>query len=118
MRKYPSVLRCYIRPEKNHYIAVCLDLNLCDQGQTLEEAKASLEEDILGYLKSLTPEELPYLFPRPAPFYTYLDYYRIQLFVLFDQLTHRLQRRGMPTKQAETQQSLDRQTAIPKPRTR
>ena len=93
MRKYPSVLRCYVRPEKDHYIAVCLELNLCDRGETLESAKASLEEDILGYLESLTPEELPHLFPRPAPLYTYLDYYRVRSLFLLAHLIHRLKHR-------------------------
>ncbi|MBU2504710.1 MAG: hypothetical protein KKB89_02825 [Candidatus Omnitrophica bacterium] len=93
MRKYPSVLRCYVRPEDDHYIAVCLELNLCDRGETFESAKASLEEDILGYLDSLTPEELPQLFPRYTPLYTHLDYYRVYLLLLFDHLTHRLKHR-------------------------
>jgi predicted RNase H-like HicB family nuclease len=81
-RYYPAVLHCYARPENGHYIAVCLELNLCDRGETLEEAKASLEEDIVGYVKTLTPEELPRLFPRYAPVSTYLDYYRVYLILL------------------------------------
>jgi predicted RNase H-like HicB family nuclease len=93
MRQYPSVLRCYVRPENGHYIAACLELNLCDRGEDLESAKAALEEDILGYIKSLTPEELPKLFPRPAPLYTYIDYYRVRLLILLNQLTHGLKER-------------------------
>ena len=82
MRKvYPTILRCYARPEGDHYLAFCVELGLCDRGETLETAKASLEEDLLGYLESLTPENVGDLFPRPAPWYVYLDYYRVYLLV-------------------------------------
>ena len=74
---YPTVLRCYARPEGDHYLAFCLELGLCDRGQTLTEAKTSLEEDILGYLESLTPQNVTRLFPRPSPWSVYADYYRV-----------------------------------------
>lgn len=93
MRKYPTLLHCYVRPERNYYLAVCLELNLCDRGKTLEEAKASLEEDIAGYLESLTPEDLPRLFPRYAPLYTYVDYYKVCLILFLGKLTHHLRHR-------------------------
>jgi len=37
MRKYPSVLRCYVRPENDYYIVVCLELSLCDWREILKE---------------------------------------------------------------------------------
>ena len=93
MKTYPTLLRCYVRPENDHYLAFCLELGLCDRGETLGAAKASLEEDILGYLDSLTPENLDELFPRPASWEVYLDYYRVRCLVAlahaFHQLTHR-----------------------------
>lgn len=95
MQKYPSVLHCYARPENDHYIAVCLELDLVDQGATLEEAKASLEENIAGYLESLTPENINGLFPRLAPFYIYLDYYRVRLLLLLARIIHNLKRRWL-----------------------
>ena len=95
MKGYPTVLRCYARPEGDHYLAFCLELNLCDRGETLAAAKASLEEDILGYLESLTPENLGDLFPRPAPWYVVLDYYRVRCLVALAQLSHQLKQRWL-----------------------
>jgi len=44
LKRYPTVLRCYARPEGDHYLALCLELGLCDQGPTLDAAKTSLED--------------------------------------------------------------------------
>lgn len=89
---YPTLLRCYARPEGDHYLAFCLEVGLCDRGETLDAAKASLEEDLVGYLESLTPENLADLFPRPASWEVYLDYYRVWCLVAlarrFRQLAH------------------------------
>lgn len=95
MPRYPSVLHCYARPENDHYIAVCLELDLVDQGETLEKAKAALEENIVGYLGSLTPENINSLFPRPAPFYIYLDYYRVNVLISLARVIHNLKTRWM-----------------------
>ena len=92
---YPTVLRCYARPEGDHYVALCLELGLCDQGETLEAAKASLEEDLLGYLESLTAENVSALFPRPAPWYVYLDYYRVRCVVALARLSHQVTQRWL-----------------------
>jgi predicted RNase H-like HicB family nuclease len=92
---YPAILHCYARPEKNHYIAVCLELDLIDQGATIEEAKVALEENIVGYLESLTADDFPHLFPRYAPFYVYLDYYRVFLLVHLGKLVHQLRTRWL-----------------------
>lgn len=94
-RRYPTTLRCYARPEGDHYVAVCLELGLCDQGETLEAAKASLEEDILGYLESLTPEKVAELFPRPAPWWVHLDYYRAWWLLALARLLHQVKRRWL-----------------------
>lgn len=95
MRKVPEVLRCYVRPEADHYLAFCLELGLCDQGETLEAAKASLEENILGYLETLTPENVAALFPRPAPWYVYVDYHRVRCLVAFAHLFHQVKQRWL-----------------------
>ena len=94
-KTYPTVLRCYARPEGEAYVALCLELDLCDRGQTLETAKASLEEDILGYLESLTPENAADLFPRPAPWYVYLDYYRVRCLLALARCFHQLRHRWL-----------------------
>ncbi len=90
---YPTVLHCYVRPEGDSYLAFCLELGLCDRGETLEAAKASLEEDIAGYLESLTPENLAGLFPRPASWEVYLDYYRVRCLVVWSHRFHQLAQR-------------------------
>jgi len=96
MRKvYPTVLRCYARPEGDHFLAFCLELGLCDRGETLEEAKTSLEEDILGYLDSLSAENIAELFPRPSPWYVYLDYYRVWCLVAFARFSHQFRQRWL-----------------------
>ena len=92
-RTYPTRLRCYIRPEEDYYLAFCLELDLCDRGETLESAKASLEEDVVGYLESLKPENLAGLFPRPAPWSVHLDYYRVWWIVAFARVFHQITRR-------------------------
>jgi hypothetical protein len=95
MRTFPTVLRCYARPEAEHYLAFCLELGLCDRGQTLEAAKASLEEDILGYLDSLTAENVAALFPRPAAWPVHLDYYRVWCLVALGHWFHQLHQRWL-----------------------
>lgn len=93
MPRYPAVLHCYVRPENAHYIAVCLELDLVDQGTTLENAKTALEENIVGYLGALTPENIDNLFPRPAPLYIYLDYYRVRGLILLSKIIRSLKTR-------------------------
>ena len=95
MRTIPTLLRCYVRPEGTGYLAFCLELGLCDQGATLEEAKASLEEDMLGYLGSLTAENVATLFPRPSPWYVYLDYARVWCLVALARFFHQLHQRWL-----------------------
>ena len=95
MRIIPTALRCYARPEGDHYLAFCLELGLCDRGPTLEAAKAALEEDLVGYLESLTAENVAALFPRRAAWYVYLDYYRVWCVTLFSRLFHGLHRRWL-----------------------
>ena len=93
MRTVPTRLRCYARPEGDHYLAFCLEVNLCDRGETLEAARTSLEEDLAGYLESLTPTNSADLFPRPAPWRVHLDYYRVRCLVALATLFHHLAQR-------------------------
>jgi len=95
LRTYPTILRCYARPEGDHYLAFCLELDLCDRGETLEAAKASLEEDLVGYLESLTAENVVDFFPRPASWYVYFDYYRVRLIVVLARFFHHVKQRWL-----------------------
>ena len=70
------LLICYSYRKKQRYYAVCLDLTLIDEGATLEAAKASLQENVLGYLECISKNgSVEQLFPREAPFAFQLHYY-------------------------------------------
>lgn len=86
MRTYPTLLRCYARPEADHYIGQCLELDLAVQGESIPEVRRKMAECLQSYLESLDPESLVDLFPRPAPFSVWLDYYRVSLLVTLHQI--------------------------------
>ena len=71
----PYLLRCYARPEVNHVIAACVDLDLAVKADTLEAAKSELSQAIQSYLESLDEANIKDLFPRPAPLSVQMDYY-------------------------------------------
>lgn len=82
MRKvYPTVLRCYARPEADQYLGQCLELDLAVQARSLPEVRRKMEECLQSYLESLDGENVVDLFPRPAPLHVWLDYYRVWLLV-------------------------------------
>ena len=90
MKMYPTVLRCYARPEGEHYIGECLELDLAVQGESLAEVRQKLEVCLQSYLESLDPENVRDLFPRPAPLHVWLDYYRVYLLVTLHRVLHQL----------------------------
>jgi len=82
-------LRCYAYPEKidgkDGYSAICIDLSITTWRPTFKEAKSSLDQAILGYLKTMRElladekldslEQLKHKIYRPAAFFPYrLDY--------------------------------------------
>ena len=79
MRRNPYILRCYARPEGDHLIAVCIDLDLIVRANTVESAKEELSNAIQSYLDSLDSQNIMYLFPRPVPFRIKAEYYGILL---------------------------------------
>jgi len=81
LRTYPTILRCYARPEGDHYIGQCLELDLAVQADSLSEVRRKMEECLQSYLESLDAENVRDLFPRPAPLPVWLDYYRVYLLV-------------------------------------
>jgi predicted RNase H-like HicB family nuclease len=92
MRKtYPTLLRCYARPEADHYIGQCLELDLAVQGESLQEVRRKMEECLQSYLESLDRENVRDLFPRPAPLHVWCDYYRVCFLVLLHRLLRRLE---------------------------
>jgi len=51
---YSKPLTGLIKKSGNHYVALCLELNVCSQGETLEEAKRMLQDacnEYLSYMK-------------------------------------------------------------------
>jgi len=72
--------RCYAYWDKNRnkYYACCIDLNLVDCADSMEEVVEKLEENIIGYLQTVfeNPEAIKGLIPRKAPL-SYCLQYRI-----------------------------------------
>ncbi|MCK4818413.1 hypothetical protein KA005_21765 [bacterium] len=71
------ILRGYVRPKRDYYLAVCIDLNLVAQGRTVHEALESLKEAMEGYLEEIdaNPEFYKETIPRKSPKSFYLQYY-------------------------------------------
>lgn len=74
VRPRQLALRCYIRKSgrvEGRWVAHCIDLDLWAVGSSLEGAKKSLEEAILGYLETVLEtedrESIPRLLQRRAP---------------------------------------------------
>jgi len=92
MRHYPTILRCYARPEGDHYIGHCLELDLAVQGNSILEVRRKMEECLQSYLESLDPQNVRDLFPRPAPLGVWLDYYRVFFLIKSRRFLHRLEK--------------------------
>lgn len=79
MRTKDLVLRCYAVQKKGAWEVFCLDFSLAAQADTLQEAKAKLEEMIKEYVfDALIGEDKEYadqLLHRSAPFSEWLKYY-------------------------------------------
>jgi len=71
------VLRGYVRPKRDYFLAVCIDLNLVVQGKTIEEALHSLKDAIEGYLEEISenPQLYKETIPRKSPRSFYFQYY-------------------------------------------
>ena len=81
MSKKQFALRCYVKPDDNDFIAMCIDLTLAAKGKTLQEAKNNLHELMISYFQDLNKNNCKDLFPRPAPLSFKLDYYKVACLV-------------------------------------
>ena len=73
-----NIFRCYTYQDSGGYYAVCLDLNLIDRRDTLEEAIAALDENIVGYLEAIRSNNWEQeLIPRPVSRREWLHFYRL-----------------------------------------
>ena len=64
-------LSALIEREEKFYVALCPELDIASQGETLESALANLKEAVELYLESADKSEI-YL-PKTPPFLTTLD---------------------------------------------
>ena len=48
-----------ITKEEKWYVALCIELGVVSQGQTIEEAKINLKEAVELYIESFGTEDLP-----------------------------------------------------------
>lgn len=80
------VLRCYAEGAPGHCSAICIDLDIAAQGDTLHEAKATLQEMINSYILTVTalPDaaERERLLSRRAPLSVRLKYFSGLFFAL------------------------------------
>lgn len=64
----PLHFRCVAYPEDNIYTAVCLDLNIVEQRETLEEVIVQLNDAIIAHVMTAAEVGFPKeLIQRPAP---------------------------------------------------
>ena len=77
----PIKLRCYARPEGNHFVAVCITINVASQNDTLIGAIESLREAVEGYLESVNDRNISP--KRISPVSFYLEYYIIGIVLRF-----------------------------------
>ena len=90
MSRNPYILRCYARPEEDHFIAVCIDLDIVVKSQSIQTVQEEMTKAIQLYFSSLDKKNFRDLFPRPAPLQVMLDYYRVLLIVRFLTVQHSL----------------------------
>ena len=48
-----------ITKEENWYVALCIELGVVSQGQTIEDAKKNLKEAVELYIESFGTDDLP-----------------------------------------------------------
>lgn len=76
------VLRCFAKKENNYWVAVCVDLSLAAQADTLEIAHQKLDEQVRSYIdEALTIHRAhaDSLLTRKAPPALMLEYYKIKV---------------------------------------
>lgn len=56
--KQKGILRFVVYPEGKHYIGVCLDLNIIEEGDDFYEVWENLKEASLGYVETVEKEGL------------------------------------------------------------
>jgi predicted RNase H-like HicB family nuclease len=66
-KKY-GLARIFVFPEKNKYIAVCLDLDIIEEAATREDVLTQITEAVVGYVENAVKNNLDdKVLNRPAP---------------------------------------------------
>lgn len=89
-----KTLRCMAYQQDGVFVAVCLDLSLAAQADTMQEVMVKLEEQIKDYLleASSEPEYARQLLSRKAPASMWFKYWLIALKIkLFSRKQERFQ---------------------------
>ena len=74
-KTHTILLRGYIKEVKeNDFFAICITLNICSRGVSMDDAEKNLNEAIGLYLDDIEPEQFKQWFPRHAPFYHQFRY--------------------------------------------
>jgi len=77
------VLRCYGKKQDNQYVAVCIDLCLAAQGNSMEDARKKLFDQIHDYLydaiEGKDSDHADYLLSRKAPISQLITYHALKL---------------------------------------
>lgn len=77
-----KILRCYAKKEQAHWVAVCIDLGLAAQAESLEQAKRKLESMVETYIQEAVTIHKDYtkqLLSRQAPLSQRLEYFALKL---------------------------------------
>lgn len=86
-----KILRCYAKKEQAQWVAVCIDLGLAAQADSLEQAKHKLESMVETYIQEAVGVHRQYakqLLTRKSPLSQRLEYYFIKLSCQLNALLH------------------------------
>ena len=84
-------LRCYAKKEGSDWVAVCIDLSLAAQAESLQVAKEKLESMITTYVDEALNEHKEFahqLLSRKAPFSQQLTYHKMLVFYFVTKTLH------------------------------
>lgn len=82
MKPIDLLIRCYAEKSDDQWSAVCIDLCLAAQADSLDEARKKLESMIIDYIDDAFGEDREFaadLLQRKAPFSQFVKYYKILL---------------------------------------
>jgi predicted RNase H-like HicB family nuclease len=66
-----------IEKEEDRYTAICLELDIATEGDSLEEARRNLKEAVEGYIESVQEDnEDAEFIPRPVPEHVIEKYFK------------------------------------------